>query len=275
MQGATWRLGPLETQFFAWAQMRRVLVVRTGDLVRALALTPQQEADLFKNMGQAGRVIQLQRGLYAVPPRLPPGGRWTPSPLLLVSTLMRELGAKYQITGLAAFHLHGLNKQVPIETCVYNTVLSGRREIAALPFLFIKVAQKSLGGVQNIEIKGTDQTAVFSSLPRAVYDGVYDYSRFGTLPKAFDWISERTRDKKFIQSLVDMAITYGNVGTRRRIGCWLEQLSVAPTQVRRLLRSVSKTAAFIRLVPGSEKGGHANSRWGVLVNYEASHDQAA
>lgn len=268
MKEPAWRLGPLETKFFSWAQMRRVQVVRTGDLVLALALTPQQEADLFKNMRRGGRIVQLQRGLYAVPPRLPPGGKWTPSAPLLVALLMGEMEARYQITGLAAFQLHGLTTQVPIETRVYNTAFSGRREIGGLPFLFIKVKEKSLGGQQIVEIKGTDQRAVFSTLPRAVFDAIYDYSRFGTLPRAYGWVAERVRDKLFISQLVDMAIRYGNVGTRRRLGCALERLEASPAQVGRILKSVRKTTAFIPLVPGYKKGGRPDSRWGVLVNHE-------
>lgn len=275
MQCRGWRLGPLETRFFSWAQMRRVQIVRTGDLVRGLGINPQQEADLFKNMRRGGRVVQLMRGLYLVPPRLPPGGKWVPSPLLIVATFMRELGAKYQITGPFAFNARGLSYQVPVETCVYNTALSGRREIAGLPFLFIKVAENNLGAEESVKIEGTEETALLSSLPRAVFDAIYDYSRFGSLPEACSWIAERRKDKAFIKDLVDVTLRFGNVSTRRRLGCWLEMLAVDPAQVRRLLRSVKRTTAFIPLAPGRKASGRTDSKWGVLVNYEVADVQAA
>lgn len=274
MQRSGWRLGPLEAKFFSWAQMRRLEIVRTGDLVRALKMTPQQEADLFKNMKRRGRVVQLQRGLYLVPPRLPPGGKWAPSPLFVVSALMREIQASYQITGLAAFNFHGLSTQMPVETSIYNTALSGRRVIAGLSFLFMKVSEETLGAAQPVEIKGTDSIALIGSLPRTVFDGIYDFSRFGTLPQAYDWIAERRNDKAFIKGLVDITIRYGNVSTRRRLGCWLEMLKVERTFVGRLLRSVKATQSFIPLVPARKGGGATNSKWGVLVNYEVSDVEA-
>lgn len=274
MQTSGWRLGPLEAKFFAWAQMRRVEIVRTGDLVSALKMTPQQEADLFKNMKRRGRAVQLMRGLYLIPPRLPPGGRWAPSPLFVVSSLMRELDADYQITGLVAFNFNGLNTQLPIETSVYNTALSGRRVIAGLPFIFVKVSGKSLGAVQTVEIKGTGCSALIGTLPRTVFDGIYDFSRFGTLPQAYDWVAERRSDKVFLMGLVDITVRYGNISTRRRLGCWLELLKVDRALVGRLLRSVKRTQSFIPLVPGKKASGRTDSKWGVTVNYEASNAEA-
>jgi len=274
MQSTGWRLGPLEARFFSWAQMRRLQIARTGDLVRALKMTPQQEADLFKNMRRRGRAVQLMRGMYLIPPRLPQGGKWAPSPLFVVSVLMRELKAKYQITGLAAFNFHGLSTQQPVETSVYNTALSGRRVIAGLSFLFIKVSEASLGAAQPIEIKGTDSAALIETLPRTVFDGISDYARFGTLPQAYGWIAERRVDKTFLKGLVDITIQYGNVSTRRRLGCWLELLKADRKLVDRLLRSVKPTQSFIPLAPGRKGGGTTNSRWGVLVNYEVSDVEA-
>ena len=40
-------LGPWEMQFFAWVQFEKKEEVRTGDLVKAMDLSPKQEADLL------------------------------------------------------------------------------------------------------------------------------------------------------------------------------------------------------------------------------------
>lgn len=267
MQTKGWRLGPLETKFFAWAEMRRVQTVRTGDLVQALKITPQQEADLFHNMRENSRLVQLQRGLYLAPPRLPPGGKWVPSPLLIVAVLMRELKASYQVSGMVAFAHHGLTTQVAIETSVYNTRLSGRRTIGGLPFVFIKVAENSLGEADTVKILGANESVRVSSLVRTLVDAVNDYSRFGSLPRAYYWIEGRKGDNDLMRSLVKTCLDYGNVATRRRIGCWLELTGTDTVLVRRLYRSVKKTSAFIPLAPKAG-GGITNKRWGVLVNVE-------
>jgi len=262
-------LGPLETKFFTWAQSRRIETVRTGDLVRGLALSKQQEADLFKNMSRNGLIVKLIRGLYLVPTRLPPGGRFAPSPYLILDVLMRNLQANYQVTGLLAFNAHQLDMQVPVETCIYNTSLSGRRKLGGLSFLFIKVARSRLGGDEIFESPTSDERTIrtpMSSLPRVVIDAIYDYSRFNTLPRAYDWINDRKKDPTFIKSLIDMSIKYGNVSTRRRLGCLLELMKVEPTLIRPLERSVEKSRAFIPLIPVRRPSGNVNKKWGILVN---------
>ena len=93
-------------------------VVRTGDLVKALKFTLKQEANVVTALSKAGVIVQLTRGKYLVPSRLPPSGRWTPSPYKILETLMRELKAGYQVTGLAvgslgSFKANYLDEQSP------------------------------------------------------------------------------------------------------------------------------------------------------------------
>lgn len=263
------QLGPLETKFFSWVQSRKLNKVRTGDLVKAFNLSKQQEADLFKNMSRSGLIVKLIRGLYLVPLRLPPGGKWTPPPFLMIDVLMRELNSKYQITGLVAFNFHRLDQQVPIETAVYNTVLSGRKQMGRLSFLFIKVKPDRLGEEQIIKapgIDGQDISTPISSFPRAVFDAIYDYSRFNTLPKAYDWIYDRRKDKAFLEAFLKIVLQYGNVSAIRRIGCIFELFKIDSNLVLMLERSIKKTKSFIPLIPTEKPSGKVSSRWGVLIN---------
>ncbi len=258
-------LGPIEAKFFSWAQSRRIQVVRTGDLVKTLGLNAKQEADLFRNMSKSGLIVKLMRGLYLVPERLPPGGKWTPSPYRMLDVLMKEVRAKYQVTGLSAFNFHRLDLQVPIETCVYNTILSGRKKVGGLSFLFIKVTSDRLGGEQILESNENIKTPI-SSLPRTVFDAIYDYDRFNTLPKAYVWIFERRKDKAFLNSLVEMTVKYGTVSAKRRLGCVLEMMKADPGIVRVLERSLKRTTSFIPLVPVKNPSGTVDRKWGVLMN---------
>ncbi len=45
-------LGKIETQFFAYVQMRGQQTVRTGEVVRALGISPQQERDLLSRLAR-------------------------------------------------------------------------------------------------------------------------------------------------------------------------------------------------------------------------------
>ena len=66
-----------------------------------------------------------------------------------------------------------------------------------------------------------------------------------------------------------MVCQFGNMGARRRVGCWLEILGFDSRQVSCILKSISPTKAVIPLVPGKVGKGKVDSRWGVLVNLEA------
>lgn len=112
-------LGQMERQFFAYAQMRKLQTVRTGDLTRPLRLTPRQERKLFSRLAQAGMIARVQRGLYLVPPRLPLGGKWRPDEILALDALMEDQRGRYQICGPNAFNRYGFDEQVPTRVYAY------------------------------------------------------------------------------------------------------------------------------------------------------------
>ena len=83
------KLGSLETQFFAYAQMRRLRVVRAGELVASvLRLKPVQERKLLSRLSLGGLIARVRPGLFLVPPRLPLGGAWTPNEAEALTALM-------------------------------------------------------------------------------------------------------------------------------------------------------------------------------------------
>src|SRR5271157_5879448 len=92
-------LGKIQTQFFAYVQMRRLRTVRTGELVRAWGVAPQQERELLSRLARRSLIARVRRGLYLVPPRLPPGGKWSPHEFLALTTLIEDQGGRYQVCG--------------------------------------------------------------------------------------------------------------------------------------------------------------------------------
>ena len=80
-------LGKIQSQLLAYVQMRRLKTVRTGELVRALGITPQQERELLSRLARRNLIARVRRGLYLVPSRLPPGGKWSPNEFLALTTL--------------------------------------------------------------------------------------------------------------------------------------------------------------------------------------------
>jgi predicted transcriptional regulator of viral defense system len=113
MKNKKTELGHLEVQFFAYTQMRKKTLVRTGELTGALGINPKQERELFSRMARAGLIIRLKRGVYLVPPRLPPGGRFGVDEYLILEKFMEVLKGRYQINGPGALNYYGFSDQIP------------------------------------------------------------------------------------------------------------------------------------------------------------------
>ena len=146
-----------------------------------MGLSPTQARSLLSRLARRRLVARVRRDLYLLPRRIPPGGRWSPSEFLALATLMADRQADYQICGPATFHRYGWDSQVPQRLDVYNTAVSGIRQIGAATFCLIQVAPERLGGTEVVPTPdGVD--AVYSSRARSLVDALYDWSRFGSLP---------------------------------------------------------------------------------------------
>ncbi len=260
------RLGDLEMQFLAYAQMRRQQVFRSEEVPQALGVSAVQARELLSRMARRQLIARVRRGLYLVPLRIPPGGRWTPSEFLALATLMEDRSATYQICGPAAFHRYGWEPQVPNRLDVYNNAISGNRRIGSVSLALIKVHTRRLGDTETVA-SPDGVGLVYSSRARSLVDAIYDWSRFGTLPRAYDWVrAELAADPAIAKRVVSAAIQYGNTGTLRRLGKLLELEGVSECLLRRLERALPNTTALIPWCPTRPKRGHADRRWGVVFN---------
>jgi predicted transcriptional regulator of viral defense system len=264
----TKELGPLETQFFAYAQMRRTESVRQGELQQALGLSAIQEKELFRRLSRCGLISRVRRGLYLVPPTLPAGGKWSPGEALALTTLIEDRDGRYQICGPNAFYRYHWVDQVPNRTYVYNNRISGERQIGSVVFSLIKVADERLGGTETVTTPGGTEL-VYSSRVRSLMDAVYDWSRFNSLPQAFDWIrTEFAANEKIATELVETSLQYGNQATLRRIGKVLEMEGVEERLLRKLDKALRRSSSLIPWIPTRPKRGKADQRWGVVINDE-------
>lgn len=260
------QLGNLERQLFAYAQLRNLRELRTGDLVSPLQISRKQERELFNRLAKAGMIARVRRGLYLVPPRLPLGGAWSPDEILALNSLIDDREGKYQICGPNAFHRYGLINQVPIQVYAYNNRISGQRSIGSTALNLIKVNNIRLGDTEESTTQA-GLTAMYSSRVRTLVDGVYDWSRFNSLPRAFVWIqSELAAGRVSTEELVRVTLRYGNVSTIRRIGALLEHESVKEALLRKLEQALKPSTSLIPLIPSKPKRGAGNQRWGVVWN---------
>ena len=215
------RLGNLERQLLAYAQLRKVRELRTGDLTRPLGITAKQERELYSRLARAGLIAQVRRGLYLIPRELPLGGAWTPDEALALNTLMADRGGRYQICGPNAFNRYGFSDQVPNRVYAYNNRLSGERTIGAISLTLIKVADARLGDTEESTTR-EGLIVAYSSRVRTLVDAVYDWARFGSLPRGYVWITRELAERRVTPAaLVAATLRYGDVGTIRRMGALL------------------------------------------------------
>lgn len=261
------RMTPLETKVLAWSQLSKQRIIHTGELTKVLGINSQQEEKLLIKMNKSGIIIRINKGIYLLPGTIPTAP-WSASEYFLLSILMEELDAEYQVTGLAAFRFHKLSTQIPNQVTVYNTKISGLRKIGIVNFNFIKVGSNRIGAYNEIEVKDFSDTKTVNigSLPRTIVDAIYDYKRFASLPDAYDWIRERKNDETFLKELVEVALNFSNITTCRRIGYFLESIKVNPRLMNKLYRNLKETSSFIPILPELVNRGKINRKWGVRIN---------
>lgn len=262
MQTSRIEFGPLESRVLAWAQWRGVECISTVDLAKALRLGVEQARQLMKRMGKKGVVITLRKGLWLLPRTLPLGGRWTPAPAIVLKHFFEAAGGNYQETGPGAFQFHGLSEQVANITTVYNTRLSGRSRIGGMEFRWIKVAEFRLG---HLHAETLPERQI-GSLPRVMFDALYDSAKFGRLSVAYGWIRERVSNPSFVEQLADCAVEHGDAAACRRLGTVLELLAVAEKTLKRLRKTLPPLRTHIALVPGHSRAGKLMQDWGVILN---------
>jgi len=205
-------------QLLAYIQMRKRRTVKTGELLDPLQLSRDQERELFRRMARGGLIARVRPGLYLVPEQLPLGGSWSPDEFLALNTLMEDRNGRYQICGPNAFNRYGFDEQIPSRVYAYNNRISGERTIGVIELTLIKVTNNRLGDTDQ------GQTAVYASRVRTLIDAVYDWSRFNSLPRAYDWIRQELKEKRVsMEELVTAALRYGDKGTIRRMGALKEK----------------------------------------------------
>lgn len=262
-------LGNLERQLFAYAQMRGLRTLRTGDLTKALGISARQESKLFTRLSKGRMIAQVRRGLYLIPQRLPLGASWAPSEILALNTLIGDLKGRYQICGPNAFNRYGYDEQVPNCVYAYNNRLAGERMVGPVQLTLIKVADGRLGSTEETTT-ANGEPGVFSSRARTLLDAVYDWSRFDTLPRAYDWIRKELKAKRVTTAeLVAVTLKYGDIGTSRRMGVLLEREGATAPLLKKLEKALPKTTSLIPWIPTKPKRGTVSRRWGVVVNEQS------
>ena len=161
---------------------------------------------------------------------------------------------------------YGFDEQIPTRVYVYNNRISGERTIGTVVLMLIKVADDRMGDSDEVKLED-GQSALYSSRVRTLVDAVYDWSRFNSLPRGYEWIRrELAAGRVDASELVKATLRFGDVGTIRRMGALLERERVDSGLLKKLQRPLKPTSSLIPWVPIQPKRGTLNRRWGVVIN---------
>lgn len=259
-------LGGMASNFFAFVQMRRQDVIRSGEMAPVLGLNLVQERNLFRRLTKAGWIVRLQRGLFLIPKVLPAGGRWNPSESIILPSFMKAIKGQYQISGPTAFNKYGFDDQVANSVCIYNNRLSGTRRIGSTQYVFIRVAEERLGKAERVKTPDGAELC-YSSRERALVDALYDWSRFNGIPRVFEWIRQELK-KSSINAigLARVAVRFGNQSTLRRLGWALERAKASPVAIKIIKQALRGSNSPISMVPFKPRKGPIVKAWGVIDN---------
>jgi predicted transcriptional regulator of viral defense system len=132
----------------------------------------------------------------------------------------------------------------------------------------IKVADARLGDTEaTTNFEGF--SLIYSSRVRTLVDAVYDWSRFGSLPRGYRWITRELRSGSVsARDLVECTLRYGDRGTVRRIGALLEREGVPARLLRRMEAVLPPSSSTIPWIPARPKRGMLSRRWGLVMNGE-------
>ena len=181
---------------------------------------------------------------------------------------MRNMDAKFRISGPSIFNSYGYSDQISSWFTVYNNKISKKCYIKQYRIDFVKVVKERSGDIKKVISYNENQSepALISSAEQTLLDAVYDYKKLGTLPKAYDWIFYALKYKKIDpKKLVNITIKYGNTMTQKRIGWILDELKIPKQLTNRIQRKIPQTKFLVPLNPKNNRGT-INKKWNVIQN---------
>lgn len=260
------QFGSLEMKAIAYLQLRGTKTLSTGDLKDVLGIAEQTDKDLLSSLNKKGIITRLKAGYYLIPDKISPSSNAIIDGMEILVYLMKYYDAKYMISGPTAIYYYGYTTQISNRIYVYNNKIYGDRQIGGSSFVFMKTSTKRLKGAEFV-VTNKGIKIPYVSKARLLVDCIYDWNRYNTVPKVFNWIrDEIEKDQKITAKLVSNAIRYGNKIVQRRLGYFLETLNIDEKLVDKLQNKIKNSKTLKPLIPNTDLKGSVNKKWGLIIN---------
>ncbi|MGA2526221.1 MAG: type IV toxin-antitoxin system AbiEi family antitoxin [Smithellaceae bacterium] len=205
-------------------------------------------------------LISIKNGFYIfVPLDAVPTGRRI-SELLIPAVFFPQ--NDYYIGYSTMFNYYNFTDQQFQTVYVLNPRISRERTIAGISFKFIKIPAQRIYGLEKINIKG--KIAIVSSKERTLVDLIYYNKPVGGINAAADIMTRFVKEKKCdTKKLVEYAVKFPIIKTRKLIGLILENTGVSDSLLKPLERSVKKTSLISFT---NNRRGSINEKWRAIVS---------
>jgi len=168
----------------------------------------------------------------------------------------------YYIGYSTMFNYYNFTDQQFQTVYVLNPRISRARTIAGLSFKFTKISPEKMYGLEKISIKGKE--VIVSSKERTLVDLIYYNKSVGGINEAADILERLVKDGRCdIKKLIDYAVRFPVIKTRKRIGLALENAGVSWFLLTPLAKSVKKTSLISF---SNNRKGKINEKWKAIVN---------
>ena len=253
-------LGPIEANIVARLTYEKKRIVTLRDFDALFRLPSKVTRQAIYRLKKKNVLASIKRGAYIFSP-LEAGPAGVGVDELLVPQLFFPK-KNYYVGYSTIFNYYGFTEQLFQTVYVLNTRMNRKRIIRGISYKFVKIAENRMYGLETVKVRDTD--VIVSSKERTLIDLLYFNKPVGGIGPACEIFVEVVKEKRCdIKKLVDYAVRFPNITTRKRIGVLLEGLGFSDAVLRPLIKSVQKTA--VSSLNGL-RTGHLNKKWRVMVN---------
>jgi predicted transcriptional regulator of viral defense system len=253
-------LGPIETNIVARLTYEKKTMVTAKDMDQLFNLSPEDRKQIVFRLKKKKIFSTIKPGIYVFSP-LEAGPEGMGVDELLIPPLFFPK-KNYYVGYSTMFNYYGFTEQLFQTVYVLNTTKRMEKVICGLSYKFIKIMKNRIYGIEKIKVK--DEEVNISSKERTLIDLIYFNKPVGGIINASKLFAEIVNNNKCdIKKLIEYAVCFPNIKTRKRIGLLLDQAGVPENILKPLLKSLEKTS--ISSLDGSRKGT-LNKKWRVIVN---------
>jgi len=249
-----------EAQLVARLTYEQKDIVTTKDMDNYLPRNFAYRRKLISSLKKKKFLIPIKNGVYIfVPLDAVPTGRRI-SELLIPAVFFPD--GDYYIGYSTMYNYYNMTDQQFQTVYILNPRISRVRAITGVSFKFIKIPAKRMYGLETIEIRG--KTVNVSSKERTLIDLIYYSNPVGGPDAAAEILTRFVREGKCdIKKVIEYAVKFPMIITRKRIGLTLEKAGVDDKLLAPLIKSVKKTSLISFT---SDRKGKINEKWRVIVS---------